>query len=149
MTSNDNKDIAFNIHRIIESNGSIRNIFLFLYEHEIFEPEIVTCIGHNNKNLILYALENGSYTCEITTYISTLIEKQKFDHKHKISMNDKLITDLTQTIINCMIELHPVNIMQDIVYPIYDDISITKLLEHIGKMTHSESGQEWLNWQMI
>lgn len=121
----------------------IKKYFRNLYENNIINVSILT---KNECELIIKALENGFYTCDVKTYIFMLNDSNKKYDRVKISeISKEKLEKMAYLIAHCLPESHPQLLMDEIIYPIFDDDCTTIILNEIASITTFESGQQWLD----
>ena len=121
----------------------IHKMFNFIFDNGIFESELITLELYDNKNLVIYAIENGNYTRLILNYVYML--QQQIKVCSSIRLDDELAFKIANAFVNIELETHPRTIMRDLIIPLYDNESVTNILNNIGKIMQCMSGQEWLD----
>ena len=106
-----------------------------LYEEKMLDYDIITALDKNGDNSITIALKEGICIVELSAYIFAL---SKSESNKSYNMEDIVVEKLTYALKHPETDIHPILLLEDLIKPIYDEESVTRLVESIG-------GQDWLD----
>lgn len=110
-------------------------ILNFVYKNNMLNGAPLVTLDQNNKNTIIYSLENCSCITELLDYTYSV---NKNDQIKKYVLNPEVRDKLASILKYPNFETHPQSIINELITPLYTQESVDELVEAVG-------GQGWLD----